>query len=154
MCLLQQWCTTFLLLQAALRLLFWITAARELKIFLYFALLPFCFHTIRTGFKQVLTWKLFLFTSGIVKRLPAPFLRFALKWVWSQQHSHPKIFFEVEIWGVPKCLILGLILVLSSIQCICFRKTSNFRTWGRQNCFLPRAPSNLVTPLHASSNIK
>ena len=23
------------------------------------------------------------------------------------------------------------------------------RTWGRQTCFLPRAPSNLVTPLHA-----
>ena len=24
-----------------------------------------------------------------------------------------------------------------------------FRTWGRQTCFLPRAPSNLVTPLSA-----
>ena len=22
------------------------------------------------------------------------------------------------------------------------------RTWGRQTCFLPQAPSNLVTPLH------
>jgi len=26
---------------------------------------------------------------------------------------------------------------------------SQVRTWGRQTCFLPRAPSNLVTPLHA-----
>jgi len=25
------------------------------------------------------------------------------------------------------------------------------RTWGRQTCFLPRAPSNLVTPLHISA---
>ena len=36
--------------------------------------------------------------------------------------------------------------VISSIQCICFRKTSG-STWGRQTWFLPRAPSNLVTPL-------
>jgi len=26
------------------------------------------------------------------------------------------------------------------------------RTWGRQTCFLPRAPSNLVTPLHTSGS--
>jgi len=26
-------------------------------------------------------------------------------------------------------------------------KISQVRTWGRQTCFLPRAPSNLVTPL-------
>jgi len=25
-------------------------------------------------------------------------------------------------------------------------KTAQVRTWGRQTCFLPRAPSNLVTP--------
>jgi len=24
---------------------------------------------------------------------------------------------------------------------------SQVRTWGRQTCFLPRAPSNLITPL-------
>jgi len=27
---------------------------------------------------------------------------------------------------------------------------SEVRTWGRQTCFLPRAPSNLVTPLSAT----
>jgi len=27
-----------------------------------------------------------------------------------------------------------------------------FRTWGRQTCFLPRAPSNLVTPLLTRSS--
>jgi len=36
--------------------------------------------------------------------------------------------------------------VLSSIQYICFRKTSGWNM-GRQTCFLPRAPSSLVTPL-------
>jgi len=36
--------------------------------------------------------------------------------------------------------------VLSSIQCICFRKTSGSNV-ERQTWFLPRAPSNLVTPL-------
>ena len=32
---------------------------------------------------------------------------------------------------------------------------SQVRTWGRQTCFLPRAPSNLVTPLcgHNSQNV-
>jgi len=34
----------------------------------------------------------------------------------------------------------------SSIQYICFRKTS-IGTWRRQTCFLPWVPSNLVTPL-------
>ena len=36
--------------------------------------------------------------------------------------------------------------VLSSIQYICFRKTSGSNI-GRQTCFLPWAPSNVVTPL-------
>ena len=36
--------------------------------------------------------------------------------------------------------------VLSSIQYICFLKTSN-SNMGRQTCLLPRAPSNLVTPV-------
>jgi len=36
--------------------------------------------------------------------------------------------------------------VISSIQHICFRNTSGSNT-GRQTCFLPRVPSNLVTPL-------
>jgi len=39
--------------------------------------------------------------------------------------------------------------VLSSIKYFCFRKTSG-SNMGRQTCFLPRAPSNLVTPLHTS----
>ena len=41
--------------------------------------------------------------------------------------------------------------VLSSIQYICFRKSSgsNMVAAGRQTCFLPRAPFNLVTPLPA-----
>jgi len=30
-------------------------------------------------------------------------------------------------------------------QQICFRKKPQVRTWGRQTCFLSRAPSNLVT---------
>ena len=37
--------------------------------------------------------------------------------------------------------------VLSSMQYICFRKTCF--EWGRHTYFLPRAPSNLVTPLSA-----
>jgi len=37
-------------------------------------------------------------------------------------------------------------LVHSSIQYICFRKASGSKM-GHQTCFLPRAPSNLVTPL-------
>jgi len=40
--------------------------------------------------------------------------------------------------------------VLSSIQYICFLKSSALNT-GRQTCFLPRAPSNLVTPLSVLS---
>jgi len=27
-------------------------------------------------------------------------------------------------------------------------KRPQVRTWGRQSCFLPQTPSNLVTPLH------
>jgi len=38
--------------------------------------------------------------------------------------------------------------LLSSIQYICFRKTS-VSNMGAPTCFLPRAPSNLVTPLVA-----
>jgi len=48
------------------------------------------------------------------------------------------------LWGrhkVPK-----MSQILSSIQYICFRKTSGSNT-GRQTYFLSRAPSNLVTPL-------
>ena len=38
--------------------------------------------------------------------------------------------------------------VLSSIQyCTFTSERPQFRTWGCQTCFLPRAPSNLVTPL-------
>ena len=34
------------------------------------------------------------------------------------------------------------------LQCSTFTsERSQVRTWGRQTCFLPRAPSNLVTPL-------
>jgi len=40
--------------------------------------------------------------------------------------------------------------VLSSTAHICFRKISG-QTWGRQTDFLPRAPSNLVTPLVATT---
>jgi len=36
--------------------------------------------------------------------------------------------------------------ILSSMQYICFRKISGSHMEG-QTCFLPRAPSNLVTPL-------
>jgi len=35
---------------------------------------------------------------------------------------------------------------LSATQCICFRKSSGSNSGGGQICFLPRAPSNLVTP--------
>jgi len=38
--------------------------------------------------------------------------------------------------------------VLSSIQHICFGTISG-SNMGRQTCFLPRAPSNLIVPLHA-----
>ena len=41
--------------------------------------------------------------------------------------------------------------VLSLIQYICFRKSSG-SNMGRQTCFLPRAPSNLVTRLHMRKN--
>jgi len=41
--------------------------------------------------------------------------------------------------------------VHSSIQYICFRKTSG-SIWGRQTCYLTRAPSNLVTPLAVIQN--
>jgi len=34
-----------------------------------------------------------------------------------------------------------------SKQCICFQRPQA-RTWGRQTCFLPHAPSNLVSSLH------
>ena len=41
--------------------------------------------------------------------------------------------------------------VVSPIQQICFRKNySEAGTWGRQTCFLPRGPSNLVTSLSMS----
>jgi len=43
---------------------------------------------------------------------------------------------------------LTLSQVLSSIQYI-YSEKPQVRTWGRQNCFLPWAPSNLVTPLLA-----
>jgi len=37
------------------------------------------------------------------------------------------------------------------LQCSTFAsERPQFRTWGRQTCFLPRAPPNLVTPLAAT----
>ena len=40
-------------------------------------------------------------------------------------------------------------LKVQQCQKYCFQYSTlaSFRTWGRQTCFLPRAPSNLVTPL-------
>jgi len=40
-----------------------------------------------------------------------------------------------------------MLQVLSSIQYICFLQRTQIRIWGRQTCFLPWVPSNLVTPL-------
>jgi len=31
---------------------------------------------------------------------------------------------------------------------------SQFRTWGRQTCFLPRTPSNLVAPLPEGTGLE
>jgi len=42
-------------------------------------------------------------------------------------------------------VLMKMSRVLSKILCICSRKTQ-VRTWGRLTCFLPRVPSNLVTP--------
>jgi len=48
--------------------------------------------------------------------------------------------------------VLKMSQVLSSIRWICFRKSSGSNI-GRQTCFLPWAPSNLVTPLRATQNM-
>ena len=49
--------------------------------------------------------------------------------------------------GAPKSLN-NVTNILSSTQYICFWKTSG-SNMGRQTCFLPREPSNLITPLYA-----
>jgi len=47
-------------------------------------------------------------------------------------------------WGRQKVPTMSQIL--SSIRAFAFERPQ-VRTWGRQPCFLPQAPSNLVTPL-------
>ena len=42
--------------------------------------------------------------------------------------------------------------VLPSTPYICLQRPQA-RTWGRQTCFLPRAPSNLVMPLVVAENL-
>jgi len=49
-----------------------------------------------------------------------------------------------SLGGTPKVPTMSQ--VLFSIHYICFRRPQ-VRTWGCQTCFLPRAPSNLVTSL-------
>ena len=43
--------------------------------------------------------------------------------------------------------------VLSSTHYICFRNRPQVRTWGRRTCLLPRAPSDVVTPLLAVATL-
>jgi len=57
-----------------------------------------------------------------------------------------------SLWGAPNgsgaCRKVPTISqVLSSIQYICFRKTS-VSNMGRQTCFLPRVPANSLRPCH------
>ena len=57
---------------------------------------------------------------------------------------------EREIMSAGNRKIWTILQVLPSIQ-PCPSERPQVRTWGHQTCFLPRGPSNLVTPLMAIS---
>jgi len=66
---------------------------------------------------------------------------------WHRRRNSPG---AVPLWGAKSLRVRRkvptLSQLLSSVQYICSQK-SQVRAWGRQTCFLPRAPSDLVTPL-------
>ena len=87
-------------------------------------------------------------TSGVV----AIFYEFLVQCrgvrTWGKEGTIPRAPYRCGAaeWLRGRRRVPAMSQVISSRQYIWFRKISGWNT-GRQTCFLPRAPSNLVTPL-------
>ena len=66
--------------------------------------------------------------------------------IWAPLRKHSPLVTQAGYGPGARHKVPAMSQILSSMQYICFRKISGSHMEG-QTCFLPRAPSNLVTPL-------